>query len=259
MHDQLSDKQEGLPVKVYATTAARDSDITAPSNGMSCYITASGTFSDYIAGAWANRPTSAVSDGLNASATVAGRVEIATTAQSLAGTDTGETGALLSALPSDIAKNTQSSVFTYAASTTGSDTYLASLVPALTAYATGMQIRITFTTANTGACSINLNSLGAKNIKTLAGNDPADGHIAAASIHTLVYDGTNFQIQKPPTASTAEPSIAEMATDVEVVTGTDQARYMNIKQTTDLILSTAFIASTTLQASADTQRSALVQ
>jgi len=259
MHDQLSDKQEGLPVKVYATTAARDSDITSPSNGMSCYITASGTFSDYIAGAWANRPTSAVSDGLNASATVAGRVEIATTAQSLAGTDTGETGALLSALPSDIAKNAQSSVFTYAASTTGSDTYLASLVPALTAYATGMEIRITFTTANTGVCSINLNSLGAKNIKTLAGNDPADGHIAAASIHTLVYDGTNFQIQKPPTASTAEPSIAEMATDVEVVTGTDQARYMNIKQTTDLILSTAFIASTTLQASADTQRSALVQ
>lgn len=86
-------------------------------------------------------------------------MEIATTAESIAGTDTGGTGALLSVLPSDIAKNTQSGVFTYAASADVSDTYTATLVPALTAYATGMRVRILFTTANTGACTLNLNAL----------------------------------------------------------------------------------------------------
>lgn len=49
MHDQMSDKQEGMPVKVYATTTDRDADITAPSNGMQVYVTGEGTFTDYIA------------------------------------------------------------------------------------------------------------------------------------------------------------------------------------------------------------------
>lgn len=68
MHDQMSDKQEGMPVKVYATTTARDADITSPSNGMQCYVTADGTFYDYVAGAWTTR---ANGTNVNASATVA--------------------------------------------------------------------------------------------------------------------------------------------------------------------------------------------
>jgi len=64
------DKETGQ-LAVYATTTARDATITAPSNGMSVYVTAIGTFTDYIAGTWTNRPTAAVSDGVNASETVA--------------------------------------------------------------------------------------------------------------------------------------------------------------------------------------------
>ena len=169
MHDQLSDKQEGLPVKIYADTTARDADITSPTNGMQCYVTADGTFYDYVAGTWTAR---ANGTNVNASATVAGRVEVATTAQSIAGTDTGETGALLSALPSDIAANTQSGVFTYAADAGANDTYAITLVPALTAYTTGQIIRFKANTVNTGACTINVNSLGAKSIKLRDGSNP---------------------------------------------------------------------------------------
>lgn len=65
----------------------------------------------------------------------------------------------------------------YTASTTGSDTYTATLVPTPTSLVTGQKVRVKFTTANTGACSLNLNSLGAVNIKTRGGNDPSDGDI----------------------------------------------------------------------------------
>jgi len=155
MHDQRSDKQEGMPVKVYATTTARDADITSPSNGMSCYVTASGTFTDYIAGTWANRPTAAVSDGVNASTTAAGRVEIATSAESIAGaSDTGGTGAYIMVANTDIAKNTQSNIFKYSADAGGDDTYVVALTPVLATYTTGQVLQFKPTTANTGACTI---------------------------------------------------------------------------------------------------------
>lgn len=95
----------------------------------------------------------------NASTTVAGKVEVATAAQVTAGTLTGETGALLAPTPDVLAAQVQGGSRVYCASTTGSDTYLASLTPALTAYTTGMLLPCKFTTTNTGACSININSL----------------------------------------------------------------------------------------------------
>jgi hypothetical protein len=52
MHDQLADKTTGLAVPIFATTAARDAAIPSPSNGMSCYVTATGLFYDYSAGTW---------------------------------------------------------------------------------------------------------------------------------------------------------------------------------------------------------------
>lgn len=78
MHDQKIDKQTGSKVKIYANTTARDADITSPENGMTCYSTADGVFFDYIAGAWSARATGSTS---NASATVAGKVELPTTAE----------------------------------------------------------------------------------------------------------------------------------------------------------------------------------
>lgn len=108
------------------------------------------------------------------------------------------------ATPAQIAAAEQGGIFTYAASTTGTDTYAANLVPALAAYVTGMGVRIKFTTANTGACTLNLNGLGAKSVKLRDGTDPLDGDVAAGGTVDLVYDGTNFVIDASIRASNSE-------------------------------------------------------
>ena len=76
----------------------------------------------------------------------------------------------------------------------GTDTYTISLIPTLTIYTTGQTFFIKFTNANTGAATLNVDSLGAiaikKNVSTaLVAND-----ILAGQIIPLHYDGTNFQI-----------------------------------------------------------------
>jgi hypothetical protein len=78
------------------------------------------------------------------------------------------------------------------------DTYTCSLSPAITAYATGAHYRFKAATANTGAATLNLNSLGAKTIKKAAGGvttDLSDNDIRAGQWVDLVYDGTNMQMQ----------------------------------------------------------------
>jgi hypothetical protein len=85
----------------------------------------------------------------------------------------------------------------FAADAQVSDTYVITLAPAPSAYATGMLIVFTATTANTGACTINVNALGAKALKRGVSTDPGDNFIKAGSVVMAVYDGTNFQMIQP--------------------------------------------------------------
>ena len=83
----------------------------------------------------------------------------------------------------------------YAEDSGSSDAYAISLVPALGFYKNGLVINFKANTANTGACTLNVDGLGAKSIKKLHDQDPADNDIESGQIITVVYDGTNFQIQ----------------------------------------------------------------
>jgi hypothetical protein len=86
----------------------------------------------------------------------------------------------------------------FAADAGANDTYVATLSPAITSYVTGARYRFKANTANTGAATINLNSLGAKTIKKAVGgitSDLADNDIRAGQWVDLVYDGTNMQVQ----------------------------------------------------------------
>lgn len=77
----------------------------------------------------------------------------------------------------------------------GTDTYTGTFSsPIFLAYFPMMRIRVRFTNANTGAATINLNSLGAKDIKKSVSTALAVGDIMAGGIYELYYDGTNFQI-----------------------------------------------------------------
>lgn len=81
----------------------------------------------------------------------------------------------------------------YAADTAANDDYLIS-IPGFTAYYEGMILAIKATTANTGAATLNLNSLGAKAIKKNVSAALDTNDILAGQILIVMYDGTNFQI-----------------------------------------------------------------
>jgi hypothetical protein len=86
----------------------------------------------------------------------------------------------------------------YAADAGSNDTYVITLSPVPAGYVTGGHYRFKANTANTGAATININSLGAKTIKKAAGGittDLADNDILSGQFVDLVYDGTNMQMQ----------------------------------------------------------------
>lgn len=77
----------------------------------------------------------------------------------------------------------------------GTDTYAITPNPAISAYAAGQEFLVNFTNANTGAATLNVNSLGAIDIVDRSSNAISSGFIAAGGIYRVVYDGTNFQVQ----------------------------------------------------------------
>lgn len=84
----------------------------------------------------------------------------------------------------------------YAADTAATDAYTVALNPSPAAYFVGLTVNFKAATANTGASTLNVNSLGAIAIKKLGGStDTATGDIVVGQIVTVVYDGTNFQMQ----------------------------------------------------------------
>lgn len=82
----------------------------------------------------------------------------------------------------------------FAADDQTSDTYAITLAPAPTAYFTGMVVKFKANTLNTGACTLNVNALGAKTIKKNVTADLETGDILANQMVTVIYDGTNFQV-----------------------------------------------------------------
>jgi hypothetical protein len=79
-----------------------------------------------------------------------------------------------------------------------SDTYVVS-IGGITEYGRGLEIRLWANTANTGAATININGLGAVDIKTLTGADPANNDIVTTGPALLIHNGTNFTLTNPAT------------------------------------------------------------
>lgn len=129
--------------------------------------------------------------GSDASTTVKGVVELATLAETLARTTTGGTGAKLVVTPDNV---TTVKSYDQATDSAGSDSYAITVSPAPTAYTTGMRFSFISGTANTGACTLNVNSLGAKNIKKNVSVDLSTGDILLNQVVLVEYDGTNFQM-----------------------------------------------------------------
>jgi hypothetical protein len=129
--------------------------------------------------------------GYNAASTaVDGHVELATTAETTTGTDTARVPPV-SALPLQI----QDAKWVYAVDAGGDDTYAITLAPAPVAYADGQIFSFKSSTANTGACTLNVNGLGAKAVKKNHDADLADNDIEAGQIVEVRYAGTEDVFQ----------------------------------------------------------------
>ena len=100
-----------------------------------------------------------------------------------------------------------------------------SLTPAPAAYAAGMIIGFIVGTTNTGATTLNVNSLGTKNLFR-DGAALAGGELVANELAIAVYDGTQFQVflSGNTAASTTVSGIVELATNAEALAGTDTTR-----------------------------------
>ncbi len=83
----------------------------------------------------------------------------------------------------------------YAIATGTANVYIATLTPALSAYAEGVSLRLKINVENTGVSTVNVSGLGTKSIKKANGEDIQSGDLKAGSIYTLVFNGVNFQLQ----------------------------------------------------------------
>ncbi len=85
----------------------------------------------------------------------------------------------------------------FCSSTNGTDSYACTLNAAavLTAYTAGMHLTLDADTSNTGAASLNVDSVGIKSIKQPDGlTDPTTGQIVAGRPITLYFDGTVWRL-----------------------------------------------------------------
>ena len=91
----------------------------------------------------------------------------------------------------------------YGVTTGSADTYAVTLDPAPASYVDGMALAVKINVNNTGASTINVNSLGAKPIKKPNGNDVSAGNLKTGSIYSMRYNGTNFILQGSDAAGDA--------------------------------------------------------
>jgi hypothetical protein len=83
----------------------------------------------------------------------------------------------------------------YAADAAGSDTYAITLSPAPAAYVNGMIVNFKAQTANTGAATLNVNTLGAVDITKLHDQALETGDIEANQIVTVIYNSSTAKFQ----------------------------------------------------------------
>lgn len=83
----------------------------------------------------------------------------------------------------------------YAVASGSANAYTVTLNPTPTSYIEGMAIVLKINVDNTGASTLNVNGLGAVDLKRSDGSDFTSGMLKANSIYTFRYNGINFILQ----------------------------------------------------------------
>jgi hypothetical protein len=82
----------------------------------------------------------------------------------------------------------------FASDTGTANAVVVAMSPAMAEHKLGTTVRVLIAANNTGAATITINALSAKNIKRLGGGALQPFDLQAASIAELAYDGTQYQI-----------------------------------------------------------------
>ena len=128
-----------------------------------------------------------------------------------------ETG--LDKLPSE--SNIKNGLINYGTDSGAADAYVVTMPYTPTAYTDGMLVAFKAGNANTGACTVNVDSLGAKSIKRQDGSAPIAGDIAANKIVELRYNSTSgyFEIQGSIGATAGAGTMSLQNSNAVAITG----------------------------------------
>lgn len=133
------------------------------------------------------------------------------------------------------------------ATAASANTYTATLSPVPSAYVTGMQIRFTVSATNTGAATINLNSLGAKQLLTFDGEALSASYLSTTKARTFTYNGTAFlavpteysSVIEDGSVTVASFASSVYASQVEAEAGTESTKIMTAQRTAQAIAALA--------------------
>lgn len=95
----------------------------------------------------------------------------------------------------------QDSAFTFLTSPAGTNAITATASLGMAAYVTGQRFFFVAPATNTGACTLNINAIGVKSITKQGATALLAGEIISGSVVQVVYDGTQFQLLNPYSAS----------------------------------------------------------
>jgi len=136
--------------------------------------------------------TSATSSASSATSSASSATSSASSATSSASSATASAASASEA--STHASNAAANSGPYYSATTGTNTYVATPNPALVSYVEGVDIILKFGTGNTGATTLNVSGLGAKDLKKADGSAFSSGELTSGQIQHFVYNGSEFRL-----------------------------------------------------------------
>lgn len=107
------------------------------------------------------------------------------------------------------------------------NTYTASPSPSITAYATGMEFNLKVNADNTGASTLNVSAVGAKDIKKYDGAgsklDVEAGDLQQDQYYKVIYDGTDFVVLGKNPATTTNQGIVYLPKPITIANNSTDA------------------------------------
>ena len=139
--------------------------------------------------------------------------------------------------------NVQNNAMGYVAATNSGNAYSVSLAVAPASYTAGLMVTFKTSAANTGAATLNINGLGAKNILKYANQALIANDLANAQMVMVMYDGASFQMLNPTPGFTGS-----LAGDVTGTQGATQiaSGVVGSAEITDGSIANADIANSTI-------------